>query len=165
MSYYNTNIDGLKLVETTKDDCKKIVDFIREIAEYEKLSNEVVATEESILESIFQENRAKVLFLQLSGKEIGYVLYFFNYSTFNGRAGLYLEDIYIRKEFRGRGFGKEVFKYLTRVAIENKCMRMEWVCLNWNTPSQEFYKGLGAVSLNEWTTFRLDRKNIEKIAK
>lgn len=161
---YRSEIEGFRLLETTEKDCKKIVQFIREIAEYEKLLHEVVATEESIAESIFKENRAKVLFLEYEGKEIGYVLYFFNYSTFNGRAGLYLEDIYIRKEYRGKGFGKEVFKYLAQTAIENKCMRMEWVCLNWNTPSQEFYKSMGAIPMEEWTTFRLERNNIEKLA-
>ena len=165
MRYLSTNIENLKLRETTKDDVGLILNFIKAIAEYEKMSDDVVATEETLRESIFEEKRAEVLILEYDGKPIGYSLYFFNYSTFNGRAGLYLEDIFIYPEYRGRGFGKEVFKILAKIAKENKCMRMEWCCLKWNTPSIEFYKSMGAIGMDEWTTYRLTEKEINMIGK
>lgn len=163
LRYLETNIDGLKLRETTKEDAGLILQFIKAIADYEKMSDDVFATEESIRESVFEDKRAEVLIIEFNGEAVGYSLYFFNYSTFMGRAGLYLEDIFINPEYRGKGIGKEVFKVLAKIAKENKCMRMEWCCLNWNTPSIEFYKGMEAIGMTEWTTYRLTADKIDKL--
>ena len=164
MNYYDTSIDNLKIRETNEKDCELILSLIKEIAEYEKMSNEVIATEETLLEYIFKNNRAEVVILELDKNPIGYALFFYNFSTFVGRSGLYLEDIFIKKEFRGRGIGKEVFKFLARKAREEGCKRMEWVCLDWNEPSINFYKSLGAVPMDEWTIYRLNEKEIKKLS-
>lgn len=114
--------------------------------------------------SIFENNRAEVLIGELEGKVIGYVSYFYNFSTFVGREGLYLEDIFIKPEFRGKGIGKELFKVLGKLAKENGCKRMEWTCLNWNKPSINFYKSLGAIAMDEWTTYRLRESEIDNLS-
>ena len=164
MKYYDTSIDNLKIRETSEEDCGLILSFIKEIAEYEKLLEEVVATEETLKESIFNNNRAEVVIVELDGKAVGYALYFYNFSTFNGKSGLYLEDLFIKKEFRGRGIGKEVFKFLVKKAKKEDCKRMEWSCLDWNEPSIKFYKSLGAVPMDEWTVYRLTEKEINKLS-
>jgi len=164
MKYYDTSIENLKIRETSEEDCNLILSFIKEIAEYEKLSDEVVATEEILKESIFNNNRAEVVIVELEGKAIGYALYFYNFSTFNGKSGLYLEDLFIKKEFRGRGIGKEVFKFLVKKAKKEDCKRMEWSCLDWNEPSIKFYKSLGAVPMDEWTVYRLTEKEINRLS-
>lgn len=164
MKYYDTNIENLKIRETTEEDCSLILSLIKEIAEYEKMSDQVVATEESLKESIFENKRAEVVILELNGEAVGYALYFYNYSTFIGKSGLYLEDIFIKKEVRGKGIGKEVFKFLVKKAKEEGCKRMEWTCLNWNEPSIKFYKSLGATPMDEWTIYRLTEKEINKLS-
>ena len=164
MRYYDTGIDNLKIRETNEKDCELILSLIKEIAEYEKMSNQVIATEETLLEYIFKNNRAEVVILELDKNPIGYALFFYNFSTFVGRSGLYLEDIIIKKEFRGRGIGKEVFKFLAKKAREEGCKRMEWVCLDWNEPSINFYKSLGAIPMDEWTIYRLNEKEIKKLS-
>lgn len=164
MHYYNTNIENLKIRETEEEDCKLILSLIHEIAKYEKMENEVIATEESLMESIFKNNRAEAVILELDEEPVGYAIYFYNFSTFIGRSGLYLEDIFIKKEYRGRGIGKEVFKFLVKKAREEGCKRMEWSCLNWNEPSIKFYKSLGAVPMDEWTVYRLTEQEIIKLS-
>ncbi|MGL5352650.1 MAG: GNAT family N-acetyltransferase [Clostridium sp.] len=164
MKYYNTNIENFKLRETNKDDVGLILSFIKDIADYEKLLNEVVATQQSLMKSIFIEKRANVVIAELDGVAIGYALYFFNYSTFIGKAGLYLEDLYIKPEFRGAGFGREIFRFLGKTAKENGCKRMEWTCLDWNKSSIKFYESLGAVQMDEWTVHRLTEEEINKLA-
>ena len=164
MKYYDTNIENFKLRETTKEDVGLILSLIREIADYEKMSNEVIATEESLIQSIFIDKRAEVVIGELNGETIGYALYFFNYSTFIGRAGLYLEDIYIKPQFRANGLGKEIFRFLGKVAKENGCKRMEWTCLDWNKSSIKFYESLGAIPMDEWTVHRLRENEINKLA-
>ena len=163
IKYYNTKEENIKIREASIEDSKLIVDLIIEMAEYEKLANEVIATEESIRESIFIKERAKALIIEFEEKAIGYIIYFFNYSTFNGAAGLYIEDIYIKEEYRGKGTGKDAFKLLAKIALEEDCKRMEWTCLNWNEPSRAFYKKLGAELMNEWTVHRLNEDNIKKL--
>lgn len=163
MKRYNTNIKGFTLRETTEKDLSLILGFIKEIAEYEKLSHSVEATEESLKKYVFEKRRAEVLIVEKDEKPIGYVVYFYNFSTFTGTSGLYLEDVFIRSEYRGMGLGKEVFKLLGKIAREEGCKRMEWVCLNWNEPSKKFYKGLGAISMDEWTTFRLTEDYIREL--
>ena len=163
MKYIDTKYDEFKLRETTVEDTALILSFIKGIAEYEKMSNEVVATEEVLRKSIFEDNRAKVLIAEENGHPIGFALFFFNFSTFIGKAGLYLEDIFILPKYRGKGYGKEIFKVLAKIAVENSCERMEWVCLNWNEPSKKFYTGLGAIPMDEWTTFRLTEEYVREL--
>lgn len=163
MRRYNTNIEGFTLRETSENDLSLILGFIKEIAEYEKLSNAVDATEGSLKKYVFEKRRAEVLIVEKDENPIGYVVYFYNFSTFTGTSGLYLEDVFIRSEYRGMGLGKEIFKILGKLAREEGCKRMEWVCLNWNEPSKKFYKGLGAISMDEWTTFRLTDDYIRKL--
>jgi len=136
-------------------DCGLILFFIRELAAYEKMLDEVVATEELLKEQLFQKRRAEVIFACEDGREIGFALFFHNFSTFVGRAGLYLEDLYVLPDYRGRGYGKALLKRLAAIAVERGCGRMEWVCLDWNRPSIDFYRSLGAQPMDEWTIFRL----------
>lgn len=138
-----------------REDAALVLEFIKGIAKYEKMENEVEATVELLEEQLFDKGRAEVIFAMEDGKEVGFALFFHNFSTFVGRGGLYLEDLYVYPEYRGKGYGKALFLELVRIANERKCGRMEWVCLNWNTPSIEFYRSLGAVALDEWTTYRL----------
>ncbi|MDR5587651.1 MULTISPECIES: GNAT family N-acetyltransferase [Clostridium] len=163
MGYIETKIKGLKFKKTTEEDIPAILEFIKKIAVYEKMLDEVVATEETLRESIFENNRAHALIIEFNNKVIGYIIYFFNFSTFIGRAGLYLEDIYIDPEYRGNGIGKEAFETLVHIAKEEKCERMEWVCLDWNESSLNFYESIGAKQMNEWIIHRLDKEAIQKI--
>ena len=142
-----------------------ILDFIRRLAEYEKMSDEVVATEELLTEWIFDKNKAEVIFaLDESGKEVGFALFFHNFSTFLGRAGIYLEDLFVLPEYRGKGYGKGLLRQLAKIAVERKCGRLDWWCLDWNQPSIDFYKSLGAVPMDEWTTFRITGDTLTKLA-
>lgn len=139
----------------TKDDCALILSFIKALAEYEKMSDDVVATEELLREWIFEKQKAEVIFALEDGREVGFALFFHNFSTFVGRAGIYLEDLFVLPEYRKRGHGKALILELARIAVERKCGRMEWSCLDWNQPSIDFYLSLGAKPMNEWTTYRL----------
>ena len=142
-----------------------ILDFIRRLAEYEKMSDEVVATEELLTEWIFDKNKAEVIFaLDESGKEVGFALFFHNFSTFLSRAGIYLEDLFVLPEYRGKGYGKGLLRQLAKIAVERKCGRLDWWCLDWNQPSIDFYKSLGAVPMDEWTTFRITGDTLTKMA-
>ena len=132
-----------------------ILQFIRDIAEYERMSDQVVATEELLREWLFEKKIAQVLIASCDGKDAGFALFFHNFSTFMGRAGLYLEDIYVRPEYRGQGLGKLFFRTLAQIAAERGCGRMEWSCLNWNEPSIRFYQSMGAVAMEDWTVYRL----------
>ena len=138
------------------DDTPLILRFIRLLAEYEKMADLVTATEEELRGQLFEEKKAEVIFAVLDGKEIGFALFFHNFSTFLGRAGLYLEDLYILEEYRGKGSGKALFRELTSVAGERGCGRFEWWCLDWNLPSIEFYRSMGALPMDEWTVYRID---------
>ncbi len=123
-----------------------IVDFIRKLAEYEHLLDEGVADEALIFEWVFEKRKAEVIFAMSEGHEIGYSLFYYNFSTFPGNAGLHLEDLFVLPEYRGKGYGKAFFKELARMAAERGCSRLEWTCLNWNQPSIDFYLALGAVT-------------------
>jgi len=125
----------------------------------------VVATEELLTEWIFDKNKAEVIFaLDESGKEVGFALFFHNFSTFLGRAGIYLEDLFVLPEYRGKGYGKGLLRQLAKIAVERKCGRLDWWCLDWNQPSIDFYKSLGAVPMDEWTTFRITGDTLTKMA-
>lgn len=145
-------------------DAALILHFIRALAAYEKLSDQVVATEELLREWIFEKKKAEVLFPLEDGKEVGFALFFHNFSTFLGRAGLYLEDLYISPEYRGKGYGKATLQKLAQIAVERGCGRLEWSCLDWNKPSIDFYLSLGAVPMEEWTVYRLTGDTLTQMA-
>lgn len=154
----------LKFRYAEKSDASLILKFIRELADYEKLLHEVVATEELLEEWIFEKKKAEVIFALEGDEEIGFALFFHNFSTFLGRAGLYLEDLYVKPEHRGKGFGKEIFKKLAKIAVERKCGRMDWWCIDWNKPSIDFYLSMGAVAMDEWTVYRLEGDSLKNLA-
>ena len=145
-------------------DCPLILDFIRGLAEYEKMTDQVVATEDLLREWIFEKKKAEVIFACENGKEVGFALYFYNFSTFLGRAGIYLEDLFVFPEYRGKGYGKGLLKKLAQIAVEQGCGRLEWSCLNWNKPSIDFYLSLGAVPMDDWTTYRITGDTLEQLA-
>ena len=147
-----------------REDVPLILEMIRALAEYEQLLSEVVATESVLEEWLFDKKKAEVLFPLLDRKEIGFALYFHNFSTFLGRAGLYLEDLYIQPAYRGRGYGRKVLQKLAQIAVERGCGRLEWWCLDWNAPSIAFYKNLGAQPMDEWTVYRLSGGTLRKLA-
>ena len=146
-------------------DCALILNLIRGLAAYEKMSDQVVATEELLREWIFEKKKAEVLFVCEEGKEVGFALFFHNFSTFLGRAGIYLEDLFVLPEYRGRGYGKGLLGKLARITAERGCGRLEWACLDWNRPSIDFYLSLGAVPMEDWTTYRLTGDTLEEMAK
>ncbi len=148
----------------TEQDSGLILSFIRALAAYEKMSDEVVASEELLSEQLFQKHGAEVLFACENGKEVGFALFFHNFSTFVGRAGLYLEDLYVLPEYRGKGYGKAILKKLAAIAVERGCGRMEWVCLDWNKPSIDFYLSLGARPMDEWTIYRVAGSSLAALA-
>jgi GNAT superfamily N-acetyltransferase len=147
-----------------RKDCGLILQFVKELADYEKMSDEVTATEEMFQEWIFDKHAAEVIFIMENGREAGFALYFYNFSTFVGRAGLYLEDIFVKPEFRGKGYGKALLDKLADIAIEKGCGRFEWVCLDWNEPSIRFYRSMGARPMSEWTIYRLDGEALRRRA-
>ena len=146
-------------------DCPLILDFIRALAKYEHMSDQVVATVELLQDQIFDQHKAEVLFLCEDGREVGFALYFHNFSTFLGRAGLYLEDLFVLPEFRGRGDGKALLRRLAQIAGERGCGRLEWWCLDWNRPSIDFYLSLGAQPMEDWTVYRLTGETLKNLAK
>ena len=150
---------NLEIRYAKPSESKLILEFIKGIAEYEKLSDQVIATEDNIKSSIFENKNANVIIAFLDGVPVGFALFFFNYSTFKGRKGLYLEDLFVYKEYRKLGVGKALFNELLKIAKEENCGRMEWVCLDWNKPAIDFYLSKKARPLNEWTTFRIDEQD------
>lgn len=147
------------------DEAPLILSFIKKLADYERCSDEVVATDEVIYDSVFVKKDANVLFVEEDGEVVGFALYFYNFSTFVGRKGLYLEDLFVLPEKRGLGYGKALLQHLARVAVEQNCGRMEWICLDWNEPSLKFYRSVGAIPMSDWTVQRLDEENLKKFAK
>ncbi len=155
----------LSFRNTTKEDATKILEFIKELATYENMIDDVVATKELLEEWIFEKEKAEVMFVLENEVEIGYILFFHNFSTFLGRSGIYLEDVYIRPEYRGKGYGKASLKKLAKIAVQRGCGRLEWVCLDWNKPSIDFYLSLGAKAMDEWTVYRLSGDELKNLAK
>ena len=146
-------------------DVPLIVDFIRKLAEYEKLSHEVVADESLIRQALFGERpAAEVVLAFLDGAPVGFALFFMNFSTFLGRPGIYLEDLFVEPEARRRGVGKALLKHLASLAVARGCARLEWAVLDWNTPSIDFYKSLGARPMHDWTVFRLTGPALDEFA-
>jgi GNAT superfamily N-acetyltransferase len=149
----------------TEDDAALILEFIKGIATYEKMLDEVVNTEEMIKEIVFGKGHAEVIFALEGEKEVGFALFFHNYSTFVGRAGIHLEDLFVWPEYRGKGYGKALLCEVARIAKERGCGRLEWTCLDWNTPSINFYLSLGATPMDEWTIYRLTADQIDNLLK
>lgn len=147
-----------------RSDVPLILRFVKELAEYEKLQDEVVADEKTLEDWLFDRQKAEVIFALEDGKEVGYALFFHNFSTFLGRAGIYLEDLYIQPEYRGRGHGKGLLKKLASIAVERGCGRLEWSCLDWNRPSIDFYLSLGAQPMSDWTVYRLAGSTLTELA-
>ena len=143
-----------------------ILTFIHELAIYEKMDDQVVATPELLTEWIFEKQKCEVVFAEVEGEAVGFTLFFHNFSTFLGRAGVYLEDLFVLPEHRGKGYGKALLSNLARIAVERGCGRLEWSCLDWNKPSIDFYtKKMQAVPMDEWTVYRLTGETLEAAAK
>lgn len=148
----------------TEADTSLILYFVRELAQYEKMADLVVADEETMKYWLFDKQKAEVIFALEDGKEVGFALFFHNFSTFLGRAGIYLEDLYVLPEYRGKGYGKGLIRQLARIAVERGCGRLEWWCLDWNKPSIDFYLSLGAEPMSDWTTYRLSGETLKRAA-
>ncbi len=148
----------------TAEDTPLIISFIKALAEYEKMLDQVVATEEGLLETLFVKKQAEVILAEVGDQAVGFALFFHNYSTFLGKANLYLEDLFVMPEHRGKGYGKQLLCTLAKIAIERDCERLDWWCLDWNTSSVAFYKDMGAVPMDEWTVFRVQGDRLKRMA-
>lgn len=157
-------IGPLRLAPATRADVPAVLDMIHALAEYERLGGEVVATEERLAESLFDKRAAEVLLAWAGETAVGFAVFFHNFSTFLGRPGLYLEDLFVRPEWRGRGVGRQLFARVAEIAVERGCGRMEWAVLDWNEPAIGFYRRLGARAMDEWTVFRLTGSALERAA-
>lgn len=161
----HTKINGLTIRMAKEEDVSLILRFIKELADYEKLLHEVVATEDILMDSLFVRKSAEVVIAEMDNEPIGFALFFHNFSTFLGKPGLYLEDLYVTPSMRGKGIGKLLLAFLANLALERGCGRFEWWCLDWNTPSIDFYKSIGAIPMDEWTVFRVCDKALTDLAK
>ncbi len=161
-----TDIPGYTIRPGRAADTPLVLEFIRKLAEYEQLTHEVSASEAQLREMLFGERSyAEVLIGEEEGRPVGFALFFHNFSTFAGRPGLYLEDLFVNPEDRGKNYGKALMVELARLAVERGCARFEWSVLDWNEPSIEFYKSLGAQPMDQWTVFRMDGKSLEDLGK
>lgn len=150
--------------QAERKDTALILQFIKELADYEKMLDEVVADEAILEEWIFDKQKAEVIFALEDEVEVGFALFFHNFSTFLGRAGIYLEDLFVRPEYRGKGYGKAILKKLASIAVERGCGRLEWWCLDWNKPSIDFYLSLGAEPMSDWTVYRIAGDTLKQLA-
>ena len=155
---------NLQIRFASVDDIPIILQFIRELAEYEHMLSDVIATEELLQEWIFCQKKAEVLLASLDGLDVGFALFFHNFSTFLGRSGIYLEDLYVQPPYRGKGVGRTLLKTLAQIAVKRQCGRLEWSCLDWNHPSIDFYRSLGAIPMDDWTVYRLTGDTLTKMA-
>lgn len=146
------------------NDSATILGFIKELAEYENMSNDVVATEELLKQNIFEKKLAEVILAEFDNKPVGFALFFHNFSTFLGKGGIYLEDLYVQPAMRGKNIGKTLLSSLAKLAVDRDCGRLEWSCLNWNEPSIKFYKSQGAIPMNEWTVYRVTGNKLNELA-
>lgn len=153
-----------RIREANRTDSSTVFDLIKKLAQYEKLSSEVTTSLEELESNIFDNKYAEVLIAEVNQSPVGFALYFFNFSTFVGKPGLYLEDLYIEPEHRGNGYGKNLLIHLASIATKKNCGRMEWSVLDWNAPSIAFYKSLGAKPMDEWSVYRLDQMGIKELA-
>ena len=164
MVKFNT-VPDLHIDQAIENDVPLILSFIKKLAEYERLANTVVATEEVLQEFLFGKNRyAEVVIARIKDQPVGFALFYYNFSTFVGRPGLYLEDLFVLPEFRGQGVGKALLVYLAKLTIDRRCGRFEWMVLDWNSPAIGFYKSLGAVAMSDWRLFRLSGDALQTLA-
>ena len=147
-----------------RGDAALLLRFIRALADYEHMLDQVVATEDVLVDWLFEKHVAEAFFALEDGAEVGFALYFHNFSTFLGRGGIYLEDLFVLPEHRGKGFGKAILNHLAQIALERGCGRLEWACLNWNQPSIDFYLSLGAVPMKDWTVYRVAGESLTHLA-
>lgn len=161
----STSVPGFTIRNATVNDCGLILGFINELADYEKLSHEVVATVETLADTLFGEKAyAEVIIGEYNDVAVSYALFFHNFSTFTGRPGIYLEDIYVQPGMRGKGAGKLLLSYIAKLAVERNCTRVEWSVLDWNEPSIQFYRSIGADPMEGWTVQRLDGTQLTDFA-
>lgn len=146
-------------------DTALILHFIRGLAVYEKMEDQVIATEELLTEWLFEKQKAEVVIEEAAGKPVGFALFFHNFSTFLGRAGIYLEDLFVEPSERGKGYGKALLTHLAQLAVERGCGRLEWSCLDWNQPSIDFYLSMGAQRMDDWTTYRLTGDRLAELGR
>lgn len=165
MKNNKTSIEGFEIRFAVKADVPLILGYIRELAEYEQLLQEVVATEAILEASLFEKKQAEVIIAEFMGEPVGFALFFHNFSTFLGKANLYLEDLYVTPSMRGKGFGKIILAYLAKIAVERGCGRLDWWCLDWNKTSIEFYKEMGAIPMDEWTVYRVEGEKLAALGK
>ncbi len=163
--YYETSVADFKIRLAEAEDTPLILEFIKGLAEYEKMLDEVVATEELLRTTLFEKKQAEVIIGEYKGEPIGFALFFHNFSTFLGKANLYLEDLFVKPEARGMGAGKALLACLAKIAVERDCGRLDWWCLDWNEPSIRFYKQLGAKPMDDWTVYRVDGDALPALAK
>jgi GNAT superfamily N-acetyltransferase len=156
--------NSFKIRFATKEDTGLILTFIKELADYEKLLDQVIADEQILEESLFVKKSAEVIIGEENGIPVGFALFFHNFSTFLGKSGLYLEDLYVRPECRGKGYGKDLLQKLAQIAEERSCDRLDWWCLDWNTSSTDFYKSLGAEPMSDFTVYRMNKQTIKDFA-
>lgn len=155
----------INIRNANESDTNTILQFIKELAEYEKMSKDVTATEELLKENLFVKKLAEVVIAEEDNIPVGFALFFHNFSTFLGKGGIYLEDLYVKPNMRNKGIGKILLKYLANLALERDCGRLEWSCLDWNEPSIAFYKERGAIPMDEWTVYRVTGENLLNLAK
>lgn len=160
----NTKLKDFKLRFAERKDASLILAFIKELADYENMLSQVLATEEVLIESLFERKMAEVIIGEYKNKPVAFALFFHNFSTFIGKPGIYLEDLYVKPESRGMGFGKIILAFLAKLAVDRDCGRLEWWCLDWNEPSIQFYKQMGAVPMDEWTVYRVNEDALDQLA-
>ncbi len=164
MADYPTNIPNFNIRLATEADTALILHFIKALAVYEQLPDAVVATEEVLRRSLFEKKQAEVIIGEYHGQPVAFALFFHNFSTFLGKATLYLEDLFVQDDARGHGFGQAMLFCLMRIALERDCERLDWGCFKWNTPSIAFYKSLGAKEMSEWACFRVEGETLKTLA-
>ena len=157
-------MEDFTIRRATPEDCSLILRFIQELAAYEKLAGEVVATEKILRKSLFEKNQAEVLIGEARGEPVAFALFFHHFSTFLGKANLYLEDLYVKEAYRGKGYGQAMLKQLSQIAVERDCERLDWWCLDWNESAIRFYRNMGAVPMSDWTVYRLQGEKLQKMA-
>ena len=162
----SSDLASFQIRAATKADVPVVLSFIKKLADYERLSHEVVATEKTLADTLFGRRRtAEVAIGYYKRAPVGFVLFFHNYSTFLGRPGIYIEDLFVDEAFRRRGFGRALLTYVAKLAKERQCGRLEWSVLDWNEPATNFYRKLGALPMSEWTVFRVTGDNLTKLAR
>lgn len=162
--YYETKIPNVRLRLAQETDVPLILSLIRELADYEHMADEVAATEQPLADSLFVRRAAETVIAELDGEPVGFALFFHNFSTFLGKPGIYLEDLFVRPAARGLGIGKALLAFLAKLAVERDCGRLEWACLDWNEPSIAFYKSMDARPMTEWTVYREEGRTLAALA-